>query len=199
MININDLSISSINRALTKLSRQICCSSGGGDLRPYNVYTALLTQSGSDDIQLLIGTSLTIGVTYQIQELDGVSGWDFTNVGAPNNDVGTYFVATGTTPNSWTSAQLEYNTGAPVVTVLENTIGNIYYQYISDGEYEIISNGLFTLNNTWVICPANSSAGSTNVFYPVSVFQIVLKSANSSTIFSNDLFNATAIEIRVYN
>ncbi len=88
---------------------------------PYKVYTALLTQIGESSQQILTsGNSLTIGVTYVITD-DGpgyVLG-DFTNVGAPNNELGTSFVATGTTPNDWgTDIILLYDTGVPVVTVL---------------------------------------------------------------------------------
>ena len=72
---------------------------GESILRPYKVYTALLTQSGDNDEQVINTGTLTIGVTYEIN--DNSPGMDFTNVGAPNNTVGTYFVATGTTPNSW--------------------------------------------------------------------------------------------------
>ena len=51
--------------------------------RPYKVYTALLTQSGGSGTSSLNDEPLTIGVTYLITDLGG-SGWDFTNVGAPN-------------------------------------------------------------------------------------------------------------------
>ena len=69
---------------------------GGGS---YKVYTALVTQSGDSQPNGIGVGDLTIGVSYQIVDNAG-SGWDFTNVGAPNNDLGTYFVATGTTPRS---------------------------------------------------------------------------------------------------
>jgi len=42
---------------------------------------------------------LIIGQGYTINRVS--SGMNFTNVGAPNNNQGTYFVATGTTPASW--------------------------------------------------------------------------------------------------
>ena len=113
----------------------------------YKVYTALLTQSVEDDILNISGGDLTIGVTYYI---DDSGGGDFTNVGAPNNDFGTYFVATGTTPNSWgTLANLLYDTGAPVVTVLENTIGNVWFTYNGVGYYQINSDGLFIYGKTY--------------------------------------------------
>ena len=106
---------------------------------PYKSYVALLTQSGGDNVEGISGTPLTIGRTYRIDTSDAPSGnWDFTNVGAPNNDIGTYFIATGTTANNWgTNIVLGYNTGAPVVTVLENTIGNIWFTYTDVGRYEI--------------------------------------------------------------
>jgi hypothetical protein len=118
----------------------------------YKVYTALLTQSGSDDLIILNSGTLTIGQTYWINEAEGV---DFTNVGAPNNETNTYFVATGTTPNSWGEGEgigevLITNEGAPVVTVLENTIGNIWFKYISVGYYAVNSNDLFTVDKTTI-------------------------------------------------
>lgn len=67
--------------------------------RPYKVYTALLTQSGGDDERDIDGGGLTIGVTYLI--LDNSGGADWTNVGSPNNEIGTYFVANEVNPNSW--------------------------------------------------------------------------------------------------
>jgi hypothetical protein len=73
---------------------------GESILRPYRVFTALLTQNGANDPNLLINNPLTIGVTYEILSTD-LDTADFTNVGAPNNNVGTKFVATGETPNSW--------------------------------------------------------------------------------------------------
>jgi hypothetical protein len=135
MITINSLSISSINRALTKLSRQICCSNGGGDARPYRVYTALLTQSGDSSISDKVqGDSLDVGVTYTIAS--NTENADLTVFGALNSNVGTSFVCTtaGILP-SIGNISLTYDTAAPVVTVLENTIGNIYFTYESIGTY----------------------------------------------------------------
>ena len=108
-------------------------------LGPYKVYTALLTQSGGNSDQYTSNGNLILGVTYTITiNDDNLANW--TNVGAPNNNIGTSFVATGTTPISWGSnSELEYNTGAPVVTVLENTIGNIWFSYEGEGYYNLLS------------------------------------------------------------
>jgi hypothetical protein len=179
--------------------------------RPYKVYTALLTQSGNDDIDNISSGELTIGVTYWIN--DTFPGTDFTNVGAPNNDIGTYFVATGTTPNSWGvvpegDGVLQYNTGAPVVTVLENTIGNIWFTWEGNGNYWITSNGLFTINKTWGISDsvfAQTTAITEPVVIDVSGYlgseppnAIVIRLIGGD-FGGDDLLNKTPIEIRVYS
>ena len=164
---------------------------------PYKVYTALVTQSGGDNTQYIDIGSLTIGVTYQITNLS--PGMDFTNVGAPNNEINTYFVATGTTPASWGSNEgignetLRYNLGAPVVIVLENTIGNIWFTYDVFGTYYANSNALFLSNKTFCQNIVLNSAPDFLFFYP-SINFIEL----TTTAGDNGLFN-TPIEIRVYN
>jgi hypothetical protein len=169
------------------------------DIRGYKVFTALLTQSGGNEFQSLNEGTLTIGVTYLIQLLEGA---DFSNVGA-NNIEGEYFVATGTTPNSWgIGGQLEYDTGAPVVNVLENTIGNIWFTYENEGYYGINCNGLF--NNVFVPFPM----GSCNSIDGGVVFQIdnftnnnirILTLIGGSFVSINGALLNTPIEIRVYN
>jgi hypothetical protein len=170
----------------------------------YKVYTALLTQSGGDDPQSLLSQntpSLTIGVTYRITD-DGGSGWDFTNVGAPNNDLNTYFIATGTTPANWgTNGYLTYNTGAPVVTVLENTIGNIWFTYADSGVYRLENETLtdssklyFLINQinqrslgiTW-----NDEDGS-------GAFVLTSRLTSGFYVSENGILSNTTIEIRVY-
>ncbi len=109
------------------------------------VYTALISQSGSSDPQTMTSGTLTVGVTYQIT--DYISGDDFTNCGAPSNANGVFFVATNDTPTVWSnSSELSYDNGAPVVKVLENTIGNIWFTYTDVGSYIICSDGLFSTN-----------------------------------------------------
>jgi len=164
---------------------------------PYKVYTALVTQSGGNEPQSIDTGSLTIGVTYYIA-IDS-PGMDFTNVGAPNNELGTYFVATGTTPASWGSAEdtgnatISYNIGAPTVTVLENTIGNIWFTYDVFGTYYANSNALFLSNKTFCQNIVLNSAPDFLFFYPsINIIQLV------TTAGDDGLFN-TPIEIRVYN
>jgi hypothetical protein len=169
-------------------------------LKPkYKVYTALLTQSGGDVIESIQSSPLVIGTTYTIS--DYIPNDDFTNVGAPSNQTGVSFVATGTTPNNWNeSSELTYNTGAPVVTVLENTIGNIWFTFISDGVYGINSNGLFTSNKTYL---SNLGfIGDDTSFTFFSVYNnpnlIIIGNSDSGNP-SNNLLNNHPIESRVYN
>jgi hypothetical protein len=179
-------------------------------VRPYQVFTALLTQSGGDDPTAIDEGLLNIGTTYRIN--NDSPGMDFTNVGAPNNDEGTYFIATGTTPNSWGSNEgtgngtLTYNTGAPVATVLENTIGNIWFTYSDVGSYNINSNGLFITNKTIPSLIPQMYTEAPDALYNFDVYPGGLNSMNINSYYNNepsdDRFGGyaqNAIEIRVYN
>jgi hypothetical protein len=172
----------------------------------YKVYTALLTQSGGDDPQYQQLGSLVVGRTYEIAD-NGVIDWDFTNVGAPNNEIGTLFVATGTTPANWgQNGNLNFNTGAPVVTVLENTIGNIWFNYDAPGTYNIFSDDLFIDTKTTVnMFPAQFIESPVDIYnstaIPVNVGRIALLSYYNYLAADNALSygGPTMIEIRVYN
>ena len=59
-------------------------------------YKFLLSQSGGDDPQTATSGSLTQGVTYEIVAFE--TGDDFIPSGAPNNDVGTKWIANGVAP-----------------------------------------------------------------------------------------------------
>jgi hypothetical protein len=172
----------------------------------YKVYTALVTQSGGDNIREITGGNLNIGETYVIYEsAPTAEGYDFTNVGAPNNNIGTFFVATGTTPNSWgnNNVGLRCNTGAPVVTVLENTIGNIWFTYNSVGIYFVNSNSLFIENKTYL------PQANIDISLVASSERFLLSGWNNENILtlnntdasftSTDDIGRGYLEIRVYN
>lgn len=55
----------------------------------------------NQDLTAQTSGTLTIGETYQIETFE--TGDDFTNVGASSNTTGVVFVATGTTPTTWTN------------------------------------------------------------------------------------------------
>lgn len=170
------------------------------DVKGYKVYTALLTQSGNDTIPAIINSSpLTIGVTYEIVDNTGIN---VTNVGSPNNNVGTKFVATGTTPSSWGSGSLSYMSSAPVVTVLENTIGNIWWTYENLGVYSANALNAFTNNKTAVNISSTVKYGGDNAKL---LSWITADSTDSKVLIQtqdanyDDILDNTPIEIRVYN
>jgi hypothetical protein len=150
-------SVTSLNQTVQvtgSLQVQGTIYQNGYQINPYTIYEALITQSGSSAGFSIDTGTLTVGVTYYIANPS--PGMDFTNVGAPNNTVGTYFVATDTTPADWGSNEgtgndtLSYDTGTPIVLkVLENTIGNIWFIYGSPGQYSMMSDSLFTDNSTF--------------------------------------------------
>jgi hypothetical protein len=175
-------------------------------VRPYKVYTALLTQSGESEIDYISNGTLTVGRTYTIVDVP-VNGCDFTNVGAPNNDSGTSFVATGKEPNKWGTPSegentLSYDLGAPVVTVLENTIGNIWFTYDIVGGYLVNSNNLFTNNKSSVIVGNVTWEGGSGIIrsgFDGDSYIIITTNSVDGTLENNDSLLNTLIEIRVYN
>jgi hypothetical protein len=171
----------------------------------YKVFTALLTQSGGDDLQGISSGPVTKGVTYQISASDG----NFSNVGAPSNDDSTWFVAINNEiPNSYGTGLLKYNTGAPVVTVLENTIGNIWFTYDGVGNYGVNSNNLFTGNKTASFISSldgavgtggGSPLGSATSINNVNNSLMYFVTTDSTGTYSDNLIDSYPIEIRVYN
>jgi hypothetical protein len=171
-------------------------------LKPkYRVFTALLSQTGASDPQTLSSGAVTKGVTYRI---DGGNDGDFSNVGAPSNDDSTSFIAINNeTPNSYGSCALLYDTGAPVVIVLENTIGNIWFEYLNLGEYRVNSNSLFTEDKTAVDIDAFSWSNISNysfitneTLFPENYFNITSTISGSP---NDDLLVKNRLEIKVYN
>jgi len=167
------------------------------NINPYKVYTALLSQSGGDDQQPLSSGVVTKGVTYKI---DGGSDGDFSNVGAPSNDDSTSFVAINDeVPNDYGTCVLLYNTGAPVATVLENTIGNIWFSYNNVGEYFIKSNGLFTPNKTLTFGSFYNAGPQINFYMNnASINQNEVFLQTGDPVSADGYLNNTPIEIRVY-
>jgi len=176
---------------------------------PYKVFTALVSQSGGDDPNTIYigtdyGTPLTVGVTYIIESNDTT---DFTNVGAPNNEIGTYFVATGTIPNNQNAngnTYLGYNLGAPVVNVLENTIGNVWFTYAGAGENRMGSNSLFTSDKTVSLNDQTRCIDNGSKTYNLKVTfnsadLIDIKTLDEEFSGINDKLTSKLIEIRVYN
>ena len=191
------------SQALQDMQQWYTMQDVSDSVQPYKVFTALLTQSGESGPNQDSEFPLEVGVSYNIFSEGAYILGDFTNVGAPNNEIGTIFIATGTTPNSWGSnISLTWDTGAPVATVLENTIGNIYFQYQGIGYYTVSSDPelLFPVGKTvsFLGSVGDDPAGASYGFLRLSggYFYILTKDFASD---SNNQLNNTPIEIRVYN
>jgi hypothetical protein len=175
-------------------------SSGSSPVSKYKVYTALLTQSGGDNLLTLDFNGagafrLEKGITYQITNND--SNFDFTSIGSPNNDVGTYFVANERVNPPSVAAAVQYNEGAPVATVLDNTIGNIWWIYNANRQFSTKSNNLFTEDKTILFIQGSndgdtSSSTILNNLYWIDTYTI-------NCILSDGNLSKTSVEIRVYN
>jgi hypothetical protein len=169
----------------------------------YKVFTALLTQNGSSpDLQPLVNAPLTIGKTYRITSVG--EGNDWTVVGAPNNNINTLFIATGENATWGIDGELEYDTteATPVITILENTIGNVWFEYSGVGLYRLNSNNLFPPNKTMIIGSTYYYDGETTIllssYYGTnSEESIMLQSTNLGTLSDSALYY-TPLEIRVY-
>ena len=183
---------------------------------PYKVYTALLTQSGGDDPQQVVSdgsvpelpypNNIIKGVTYTITYQDGYMPGDFTPFGAPNNDVGTSFVANqdaGYYGAIWT---LDYDNGAPIAIILENTIGNTYFIYNDVGDYSFKSSESLFGNDadkvptfSTIICDWDNDA----VHYMKAIYMddsgIAITTRSAPDTQSDGILNNTPIEIRIYN
>ena len=170
----------------------------------YKVFTALLTQSGGVNEVLEIdgdGAPLIKGVTYYI----GINplNADLTIYGAPNNLPGTYFIANqnvAALPYTY-DLQLFYNEAVPVATVLENTIGNVWFTYETVGSYTINSLGLFTDNKTFELINTLLAFNS-NIVGIKKINDNVLRITTGEQNYNSpldDVLNNTPIEIRVYN
>jgi hypothetical protein len=169
--------------------------------RPYKVYTALLTQSGGDNVQdKAVGDFITLGITYYINT--NSENANLTVFGAPNSNVGTSFVCTqsGTLPIIG-SISLLWNEGAPVVTVLENTIGDVWFTYSSPGRYQMNNiGGLFTISKTTQFLNGLTvEEGSLSIANTIDPDILYFSSADQGFTATDGLFLNTPIEIRVYN
>lgn len=174
--------------------------------RPYKVYTALLTQSGGDNPLDLYSGAATKGVSYKV--VGSVPTTDFSNIGGPvgeNDDF--LFVATkNEIPNNYSGAGLLYNTGAPVVTVLENTIGNIWWTFDTEGTYSANSNSLFTAGKVFSTIysqPVDNFGDGVKFalikYETISTNTIVIMTGTPGYQNYNSFLLNTPIEIRVYN
>lgn len=162
------------------------------------IYKALVSQSGASSTISLTSGVLTPGVTYQITSYN--AGDDFTNVGATGNSSGNIFTAKGITPSSWTaSSTLEYNPAVPVVYELENSIGNVYFQYDNQGDYSIIFPTNIDEEKTHYSITDNLGAfGTAKMYNPITGYSLKLVTYDSTLTGLDNLLSYTPITIEIY-
>lgn len=175
-------------------------------IQPYQVFTALLTQSGGDDLKIMKGdgsgdiSSASKGTTVEID--NNANNIDYSSIGAPNSNVGTYFILTQdiTLSNLDNGTTFKINLGAPVATVLENTIGNIWFNYEDTGVYGCQSNDLFITGKTFILATPTSDSNTVSITITNGFTSVIYISPLNNVLaqFNNGLINAP-IEIRVYN
>jgi hypothetical protein len=174
-------------------------------LKPkYKVYTALLTQSGGDSPNTAYGDGTFYkGVTYTI--VSNPLNEDATFYGAPNNNDGTSFICNQTiSPGQSGSFEFSFNDGAPVVTVLENTIGDVWFEFYQIGSYYIKSNSLFITDKTTIINGSGWDTGDIENILPVftlyqNITNILIQSTDRTLTPIDNVLHNTLIEIRVYS
>jgi hypothetical protein len=99
----------------------------------------------------------------------------------------------------YTALLTQSGTSAPVATVLENTIGNIWFTYLDVGAYVANSNGLFKENKTATFITTSGFAddyivrGARNDNNEVVITNIYISGNSLDSLY------LTTIEIRVYN
>jgi hypothetical protein len=149
-------------------------------IRGYKVYTALLTQSNFSTTAGI----LEVGKTYMINSI--LSSDDFANVGYVGE--GSPFVATETTPTKWDNNTEVFNCtdSAPIMTILENTIGSIVWRCEGAGTSFANLTEAFTENKTILFTDLH------NIFVWVDINNIMVL----NMAFNNS--DHIPIEIRVY-
>lgn len=109
---------------------------------------------------------------------------------------GSYKVYTGTVTQT--------STNAPIVTVLNNTLGNIVWAYGLDGSYTgTLPNGFPDVTKCYFyIQPISDLSGAVSVLYRDNNANTVIintySDSNAATP-ANDLLTSRSLEIRVYN
>lgn len=101
----------------------------------------------------------------------------------------------------YTALLTQTGTDAPVATVLENTIGDIWWTYVDVGFYSVNSNGLFVTNKTYhnpvnYNLPNDITEGYTFIINDNNTLNLLV--FQDGTTQDSSLVN-TPIEIRVYN
>lgn len=89
------------------------------------------------------GVDLVVGEKYKIMNAGGSP--DFTNIGAADNNVGTEFVATGTTPTAWGSAILRLlSCNEYIQNIYKDEVVNVLTKFINHSKEVLQTNDLLS-------------------------------------------------------
>jgi len=155
-------------------------------------YTALLSETGYS----ATSGALISGQTYYIASY--VAGDDFANVGG-TNVTGNTFVASGTTPTTWTNSSILVSVGisAPAVTLLTNGLSAaIVWTYSAVGTYIGTLTGAFTENKTVFSHPPLGNDKAVTLEW-TSADVITLKTYDSG-VLTDGLLVKFPLTIKVY-
>jgi len=168
-------------------------------------YKFLLSQSGGDDPQTATSGSLTQGVTYEIVAFE--TGDDFTPSGAPNNTVGTKWIANGTAPTWSEGSEIGFD-NAPIVN---NNFGLNDF-WLERGEfsgtftgcYYIKSDGKFTENKVFFpthhgFCEWLPDTANKYGLNWIDENTILIVTADNDASYVDGLLNNTPISFEIFN
>ena len=163
-------------------------------------YKFLLSQTGGDDPQTATSGSLTQGVTYEIVAFE--TGDDFTPSGAPNNDVGTKWIANNVAPTWSNGSEIGWNGGAPFIyaQISDYTSYPFWFEWNSDGVYNLVKTGDFDNTKTFYNMNFQSNDPSADFTYGARMKLnsgfIVFSSFDTNTP-ANDIIDKAPVEITI--
>lgn len=163
-------------------------------------YKFLLSQSGGDDPQTATSGTLTQGVTYEIVAFE--TGDDFTLSGAPNNDVGTKWIANGVAPTWSNGSEIGWNGGAPFIyaQISDYTSYPFWFEWNSDGFYNLAKTGDFDNTKTFYnmnFQSADPLADFTSGARMKLNSGFIVFSSFDTNIPANDIIDKTPVEITI--
>jgi len=171
--------------------------SGGGGIQQYKF---LLSQTGGDDPQTATSGSLTQGVTYEIVAFE--SGDDFIPSGAPNNDVGTKWIANGVAPTWSNGSEIGWNNGAPFIyaQISDYTSYPFWFNFQANGYFTSDKDGGFDDTKTaYFINPQSDDPsekqGSTRM--KLAVGTIYFTSFDGNYADASGILDKTPVEITI--
>lgn len=158
-----------------------------------------LTQLGGNNPQTKTSGTLQFGKTYEIVDLK--LGDDFIIGGAPDNNIGTKFIANGIQPTWSNGSEIGFNDGIPVISVdvYEENLDKFWFEFLLDGNYYLKSKGLFSdktvlkafINTQGTFGSIDSPKIFANVLNADTIHIETLADTGAGVVLSNDvLFNA---------